>query len=88
VSGLLEIPEGWQALHKTKKETTNQQQKIDRIAENEAFKKAKSEFEQLPESEQKIYLYSARQTAKSIASVMSESKILRVAICLAAKEKH
>jgi len=87
LSGFLEIPEGWQALQKTKKETTNQKQEIDRIAEEEAFKKAKAEFDQLSENEQKKYLDAARKTAKSIASVMSESTILRVAICLAAKEK-
>ncbi|MGD0021278.1 MAG: hypothetical protein ABSC54_03145 [Smithellaceae bacterium] len=85
MNGRLEIPEGWQDLQQKKNETVDQESKNN--AEKISFQKAKEEFAKLPENEQKKYLDAARRTANSVASVMSDSTALCVAIQLAAKER-
>ena len=88
MNGQLEIPEGWNDLQKKKKETANHNQKSQKIADEINIKKAKEEFAMLPDNEQKKYLDAARKTAGYVASEVSDSTALCVAIQLAAKEKH
>ena len=80
MNGQLEIPAGWQDLQKKQKETADHDQESQIIADGASFQKAKEAFARLPEDEQNKYLTAARGTAKSVASVMSDSTALCVAI--------
>jgi hypothetical protein len=80
MNGQLEIPEGWHNFQKKKKEIADHNQESKNITHAINFQKAKEEFARLSEDEQNKYLDAARRTAKSVASVMSDSTALCVAI--------
>jgi hypothetical protein len=78
MNGRLEIPEGWHDLQQKKNMTADQESKNN--TEKMGFQKAKEEFSKLPTNEQNKYLAAARKTAKSVASVLSDSTALCIAI--------
>ena len=88
INGELNIPEGWPEFQKRKNERINLIEKQSTKDDEIDFKSAKEYFATLPETEQKRYIDTAKKSAKGIASVMSESTTLCVAIQLAAKERN
>jgi hypothetical protein len=88
INGELNIPEGWTEFQKRKNERIHFIEKQSAKDDEIDFKAAKEYFATLPETEQKRYIDTAKKSAKGIASVMSESTTLCVAIQLAAKERN
>jgi hypothetical protein len=88
INGELNIPEGWTEFQKRKNERIHFIEKQSTKDDEIDFKAAKEYFATLPETEQKRYIDTAKKSAKGIASVMSESTTLCVAVQLAAKERN
>jgi hypothetical protein len=88
INGELNIPEGWTEFQKRKNERIHLIEKQSAKDDEIDFKSAKEYFATLPETEQKRYIDTAKKSAKGIASVMSESTTLCVAIQLAKKERN